>query len=415
MVRSIAARGTLYTGKLDELFDYRFGELEYRSLRFESETLRGEFQRTAIVNYSERQVPFTRIVEHKHFEHKSSPLTVITREYPAPHRRDSVPFYPVRDAVNTALFERYQSEARRGGLLFGGRLAEYRYYDMHQAIGSALKLAREEFTVPARHSPSRLKCGAPLDIFFPNRELMPESRRNLIVCPVGDDSVHASWLSGPETPNFDLFLVYYGEHSEREFPEAKFLLRQRGFKFELLDFAINERRDVFDGYDSIWCPDDDLRLDMRGVNRLFELFAEYRLQLAQPAIAKGDASFQTFVRQPANVLRFTPYVETMCPIFTRRSFLRVSATFIDSRSGWGLDLVWPRFFQPKEMAILDEVGVEHTRPLEIGSLYKKLAALGIDPRREMQAVAARYGRFDPRQHHRLFRGNLKLPAIRRVA
>ena len=135
----------VYTGKIDEFFDYRFGELEYRSLRFEHEVLAGDYQGTAIVNYTDAQVPFTRITEHKHFAYQASPQTVITREYPADYNRDRIPYYPIRDAANSALYERYRAEARRIGLLLGGRLATYQYYDMHQVVAQALALADKEF------------------------------------------------------------------------------------------------------------------------------------------------------------------------------------------------------------------------------------------------------------------------------
>jgi UDP-galactopyranose mutase len=142
-------RGTadalVYTGKIDEYFDYRFGELEYRSLRFENEVLDGDFQGAAIVNYTEADVPFTRITEHKHFEFRTSAQTVITREYPAKADRHGVPYYPIRDEANSALYERYRQEAHRAGLILGGRLATYQYYDMHQVIGQALALADKQF------------------------------------------------------------------------------------------------------------------------------------------------------------------------------------------------------------------------------------------------------------------------------
>jgi UDP-galactopyranose mutase len=140
-----AAAKTVYTGKIDELFDYRFGELAYRTLRFENEVLDGDFQGAAVVNYADNSVPFTRVTEHKHFEFQQSAQTVITREYPGPCDRHQVPYYPVRDAESSALYERYRAEARRTGFLLGGRLATYQYYDMHQVIAQALALADREF------------------------------------------------------------------------------------------------------------------------------------------------------------------------------------------------------------------------------------------------------------------------------
>jgi UDP-galactopyranose mutase len=139
------AAKTVYTGKIDEYFDFRHGELEYRSLRFENEIREGDFQGGAVVNYTEASVPFTRICEHKHFAYQSCKQTVITREYPAKCERHSIPYYPIRDAANTALYERYRADAQRENLLLGGRLATYQYYDMHQVAAQALVLADKEF------------------------------------------------------------------------------------------------------------------------------------------------------------------------------------------------------------------------------------------------------------------------------
>ncbi len=139
-----AGKKVVYTGKIDEYFDYCYGELQYRSLRFETDVLEGDFQGTAIVNYTEAAVPYTRITEHKHFEYRTSPRTVVTREYPAECNRDSVPYYPIRDAVNSELYERYKADAQRSGLILGGRLATYQYYDMHQVVAQALAVADRE-------------------------------------------------------------------------------------------------------------------------------------------------------------------------------------------------------------------------------------------------------------------------------
>ena len=145
------AERTVYTGKIDALFDYRFGDLEYRSLRFENEVLDGDFQGTSIVNYTDGAVPFTRITEHRHFEiddqappPADTAKTVITREYPTAYRRGRIPYYPIRDDANLALYERYRQEAERTGVLVGGRLGTYRYYDMHQVVAQALSLAQRE-------------------------------------------------------------------------------------------------------------------------------------------------------------------------------------------------------------------------------------------------------------------------------
>ena len=137
----------VFTGKIDEYFGYRFGKLEYRTVRFEEEILDvPNYQGNAVVNYTERAVPFTRIIEHKHFEMfgnevYDNPHTVISREYSTEWTDGMEPYYPVNDSVNNALYNRYSQLAEiTDGVWFGGRLAEYRYYDMAPTIESAINL-----------------------------------------------------------------------------------------------------------------------------------------------------------------------------------------------------------------------------------------------------------------------------------
>ena len=141
------AETLVYTGKIDEYFDFRFGALEYRSLRFDNEVLDTDnYQGNAVVNYTDAETPFTRIIEHKHFEFGTQSKTVITREYPQEWTKGAEPYYPINDDKNSALFKSYKTLAdQETNVLFGGRLAEYRYYDMHQVIGSALKRVRVHF------------------------------------------------------------------------------------------------------------------------------------------------------------------------------------------------------------------------------------------------------------------------------
>lgn len=137
----------VYTGMIDEYFDFSLGHLEYRSLRFETETLTDcdNYQGNAVVNYTEREIPYTRVIEHKHFVFGKQPCTVITREYPAAWREGEEPYYPVNNEKNDALFAKYQALAKkRPHVIFGGRLGQYRYYDMDQVIAEALKKAKQE-------------------------------------------------------------------------------------------------------------------------------------------------------------------------------------------------------------------------------------------------------------------------------
>lgn len=130
----------VYTGTIDSYYDFCYGKLEYRSLKFETQVLDMEnYQGVAVVNYTDRETPFTRIIEHKHFEFGTQPKTVITREYPVDWQEGMEPYYPVNDEKNQKLYEKYAQMAKKETkVIFGGRLAEYKYYDMDKVIESAL-------------------------------------------------------------------------------------------------------------------------------------------------------------------------------------------------------------------------------------------------------------------------------------
>lgn len=135
-----ASDRTIYTGEIDRFYDYRFGALEYRSLRFEDERLaQGDFQGASVVNYTDADSPFTRIIEHKHFEGAKTSHTIITREYSCEWQPGCEAYYPINNERNATLYARYKALAdAEPRTLFGGRLAEYRYYDMHQVVSRAL-------------------------------------------------------------------------------------------------------------------------------------------------------------------------------------------------------------------------------------------------------------------------------------
>ena len=133
----------VYTGMLDKYFDYKLGVLEYRSVRFEHERLDTDnYKGNAVVNYTEREVPYTRIIEHKHFEFGTQPTTVISKEYPSEWKLGDEPYYPVNDKKNEELANGYRElAAKEENVIFGGRLGEYRYYDMDKVIEAALQAA----------------------------------------------------------------------------------------------------------------------------------------------------------------------------------------------------------------------------------------------------------------------------------
>lgn len=137
----------LYTGTLDSYYDYCYGKLEYRSLKFETEVLDEEnHQGVAVVNYTDRETPYTRMIEHKHFEYGAQEKTVVTKEYPADWEEGMEPYYPINDERNQGLYQRYaELAAKEENMIFGGRLAEYKYYDMDKVIESAFALVEKEF------------------------------------------------------------------------------------------------------------------------------------------------------------------------------------------------------------------------------------------------------------------------------
>ena len=140
------AEKIVFTGMIDEFYDYKFGALDYRSLRFETEVLDEEnFQGNAVVNYTEYEVPYTRIIEHKHFEYGTQEKTVVTKEYSVDWKKGDEPYYPINDKKNNEVYSKYKELAdKESKVIFGGRLAEYKYYDMHNVVERALYVVNEE-------------------------------------------------------------------------------------------------------------------------------------------------------------------------------------------------------------------------------------------------------------------------------
>jgi UDP-galactopyranose mutase len=145
-VNNVKAKKVVYTGAIDEYFNYEHGRLDYRTMRFEHEILPTDnYQGTSVVNDCRESTPYTRTIEHRWFEQSKSPVTVITREYPEEFDLTKEPYYPVNDEKNTAIYEQYQNMASKlKDVIFGGRLAEYKYMDMHVVIASALNKSKKE-------------------------------------------------------------------------------------------------------------------------------------------------------------------------------------------------------------------------------------------------------------------------------
>jgi hypothetical protein len=164
-----------------------------------------------------------------------------------------------------------------------------------------------------------------------------------------------------------------------------------------------ERRDLFSDYDAVWFPDDDISSDCASVCRMFDLLHEHELWLAQPALGPGSHVSHAITRRYARfALRYTSFVEVMCPVFSRATLERLAYTFGQSVSGWGLDYLWPHLLgYPRDrVAVLDAAPVVHTRPQGTGSNYVRCADLGVSPKVEALWIMKRHG--IPRPDHRTY-------------
>ena len=141
------AKKLVYTGKIDELFDYKFGDLEYRTLEFKHRLMDMEdFQGNAQINYSDESVPYTRTIEHKHFEFGKQPRTIVTYEFPTEWSRNKIPYYPINDEANNKLYKKYKAELAGMNIIVGGRLGNFAYYDMDATIANALNAVNKEIS-----------------------------------------------------------------------------------------------------------------------------------------------------------------------------------------------------------------------------------------------------------------------------
>jgi hypothetical protein len=220
---------------------------------------------------------------------------------------------------------------------------------------------------------------------------MDQAPRDLVIAAVGDDSQHPSWLAQPNERSFDVALVYYGKQKDRYLGEADYYSERHGFKYPLISQMLGELGSKLDRFAYVWLPDDDIRATTGDVNRLFQIARDYRLAIAQPGIDSGDVSYRALRRDPKLLLRYTGFVEVMCPLFSREALDAVRHTFADTRLGWGLDWAWTRLVDRRQLAVVDAVGVCHTRPLASGEAYKELARLGISPTDECRQAMRRYG------------------------
>jgi len=194
-------------------------------------------------------------------------------------------------------------------------------------------------------------------------------KKNIIITPTGKNSLHNNWL-GPND-NFDIiFLCYEDNDFHIELKNKGFnSFNVKGEKWKIIKNFLNENKELIKNYETFWFPDDDLDIDSKSINKLFDLHKKYNLSLSQPS-ASGYTSHKITNKKNDSILRFTNFVEIMCPMMSKDCLISLVDTFDYSESGWGLDLLWPKMLNhPKDkIAIIDEVEIVHTKP--VGGNYK---------------------------------------------
>lgn len=218
------------------------------------------------------------------------------------------------------------------------------------------------------------------------------NRKYLVVLRCGDQSLHPNWVSGPR--GFDLAVSYFGGDAERPFPEAAFVHRYKGGKWDGLADFFRSFPELLGQYDYFWLPDDDILTDAAAIDRLFAAVAAARLELAQPSLTpESYLSHLLTLTNPAFDYRLVNFVELMAPVLSPRLLAKVLPLFGCSRSGFGIDYVWQRFTAAPErdVAIIDSVAVTHTRAVG-GALHRMIRDAGhLSPQQEEELFLAPYG------------------------
>ncbi|MFG6449223.1 DUF707 domain-containing protein [Roseateles sp. BYS180W] len=216
------------------------------------------------------------------------------------------------------------------------------------------------------------------------------NRRNLVILRAGDGSLHRGWIAEPNR-DFDLFISYYGKQADMHRADADYYEQRPGPKWSCIADLLSEHPELLNQYDAFWFPDDDLAATTETLNRMFGLFHGFALALAQPALTRDSYhSWDVLLQRPEHILRFTSFVEVMAPLFEKSALKACLHTFGQSRSGWGLDWVWPHLAgrgRKDAIAVLDATPVKHTRPLG-GDLYRNNPEM--DPRSDEARILQEY-------------------------
>jgi hypothetical protein len=211
--------------------------------------------------------------------------------------------------------------------------------------------------------------------------------KNLVIAPVGDNSLHKNWLS--KNQNFDLILIYYGD-SDLIFEEYKkdsiLIIKDKGPAGKLYYRSILNNLDLIKKYNFVWLPDDDLDTDYEQINQLFEIHKKHNLSLSQPSIY-GHVSYDIERQNKSTVLRYTNFVEVLCPLMNLETLMTLYPTYNLNESSWGLDYLWPKIlnYPNDKIAIIDLVFVIHTRA--VGETYSRFKKT---PMEELQELFSEY-------------------------
>jgi hypothetical protein len=219
-------------------------------------------------------------------------------------------------------------------------------------------------------------------------------RQNLIVVTAGDSSLHRQWLSKATRRNFDILISYDGNEPGLYKDQADYYETAPGLKWANLSRLFIRNRELLLSYDACWFPDDDLSVDAQTISRMFDMFHCYNLWLAQPALtAESRITHPVTEAKPNSRLRFTDFVEIVCPIFNRVSLAALGPTFAASASGYALDYLWPYLLgYPKDrIGILDEVAVVRLASARDDSFLARCLSIGVNPGFESDRIIKRYG------------------------
>ena len=228
--------------------------------------------------------------------------------------------------------------------------------------------------------------------------------KNLVICCAGDNSLHPNWIRDRKEKEFDLLIIYYGDQENKWKETCDHYFVFKGLKSELLSRVLKENSSLIEKYDYIWSADDDIFTDTKTINELFKITAKYKLDLAQPSLHPSSYIALSITRQRLKYfMRYTNFVEVMVPLFSKEALFKISGTFAESKSNWGLDWVWPILINPghkrNNVAIIDKISVIHTKPVNReGGFYKQLQ---VTPDEEKKKTLEKYNLTEDKFNYRI--------------